>query len=377
MHNGLLIAWIVETIIIGVVFFLLQMPIRKRNAFIIRLILFIVKLFLIPVTALLFVAIESVFVYRHGEIFVALYVILVGDIISGILESVISLVTKITGKKKDEISYNVKRHAILFTCISCIFFLFGYINANQYVEKKHTWVVDDIAKPHTFAFVADLHSGSARSVESLRELCKSINSANPEFVILGGDITDELSSYEEMTDTYRILSEIEAPVYFVYGNHDRQLEAEFAGGRTYSDEELADAINEAGIHILSDEFVKVSDDLVLLGREDLSAGDARKKWGDLNNPYADIPAIIVADHQPYDNEQLADEETDLQLSGHTHAGQLWPLQFIYRFFLKLPAFGEFKKPNTLLYVSSGASDWMLPFRTEERCEWDLITLIDS
>ena len=72
--------------------------------------------------------------------------------------------------------------------------------------------------------------------------------------------------------------------------------------------------------------------------------------------------LHCADHQPYDKEQLAAEESALQLSGHTHAGQLWPLQMVYRM-LSLPAYGEFKEPGTLLYVSAGAGVWSMPLRT--------------
>ena len=83
---------------------------------------------------------------------------------------------------------------------------------------------------------------------------------------------------------------------------------------------------------------------------------------------------MVADHQPYDDEQLAAEVSALQLSGHTHAGQLWPLRTVYRYLLGLPVYGEFEKPGTRLYVSAGTFGWMVPLRTERHCEWDLITL---
>lgn len=60
----------------------------------------------------------------------------------------------------------------------------------------------------------------------------------------------------------------EAGAYFIYGNHDRQPDSGYFSGRTYSDEQLAAAILDAGIVILRDEYIKISDDLVLLGRED-------------------------------------------------------------------------------------------------------------
>jgi predicted MPP superfamily phosphohydrolase len=192
-------------------------------------------------------------------------------------------------------------------------------------------------------------------------------------VVLGGDITDELTSFEDMNRVYQILSDIDTPVYFVHGNHDRQPDFGLLGGRTYSDEQLEKAITNAGVRILSDEFVRVADDLVLLGREDMSAGVARKPWPELDNPYQGKGALVVVDHQPYDSAQLIDEKSALQLSGHTHAGQLWPLQAVYRA-VGLPAYGEFECTGTRLYVTAGESGWSMPFRTEEHCEWDLIAL---
>ncbi|MBQ9272964.1 MAG: metallophosphoesterase, partial [Mogibacterium sp.] len=205
------------------------------------------------------------------------------------------------------------------------------------------------------------------------ELVDQINSENPEFVILGGDVTDELTTYDDMLATYMNLSALKAPTYFIYGNHDRQPDWDYFGSRTYTDEQLEETIKSSGITILSDEYVQLADDLVMLGREDVSMTDLRKDWKTLKNPYAGKGALIVADHQPYDNEQLAVEDSVLQLSGHTHAGQMWPLQKIYRLAGR-QAYGEFKYPGTMLYVTAGESDWMMPLRTEEHCEWDLVTI---
>ncbi len=377
MNKGLVFLWIIETVILGAVEFAIQIPLRRQNTKLTRIlkgVLFPVKLILIIVMALLFIAINSSISYRHGEFLVALYIVFIGDAASSVVEYMICYLRGRNSSKAENSPYRLGRHAIIYACFCVCFFLYGFINSQIIRETKHVWTAEGITRSHTFAFVADLHVGSAQPLESVRKLCQDINEAKPEFVILGGDITDELTSYENMTAAYEILSTINSPVYFVYGNHDRQVSSDLYHGRTYQDEQLVKAIQEAGIQILSDEYVRISDDLVLLGREDISAGQKRKEWSSLVNPYEGTGALIVADHQPYDTVQLEMEKSVLQLSGHTHAGQLWPMQFFYRFFLKLPAFGEFIKPQTRLYVSAGANDWMLPFRTEEHCEWELITL---
>ena len=365
--------WVLEIITAWAILFAIQIPLRKRQHRVINTAVFLIKVLLILLTALMFVAFVIPFTYNHSDIITAVYLALAGDVAASVVEYVIRRIRHTGSGKSGKAACSLKLTGALSLVFCLCFFLYGTINAGNVVEKTLEWQAEGLTAEHTFAFMADIHAGTAQPLETLEEVCRQINEAGPEFVILGGDITDELTSHEDMTAAYRILSQIEAPVYFVYGNHDRQPDSSFIGGRTYSDEELAAAINGAGITILADEYVKVADDLILLGREDLLSPQGRKDWSQLVNPYKDAGALVVADHQPYDKEQLAQEVSALQLSGHTHAGQLWPLQLFYRL-LGLPAYGEFEQPGTRLYVTAGESSWALPLRTEARCEWDLISL---
>ena len=373
MNTLRFVLWIAEIIAILAVLFALQIPLRKKKHPVIRVIVFILKVLLVPGMGLLFVAVESSFAYVRGDVLAAAYFAFFGDVLASIIEYIIRKIRKPGGKTAGKHVCRLALLGVLSLLFSMGFFAYGVFNAGDVRMKEHKWTAEGLQKTHTFAFAADLHASTSQSLDNLREFCIQVNAASPEFVILGGDITDELTSYENMAEAYSLLSKIEAPVYFIYGNHDRQMKAHYLGGRTYTDEQLEEALQGAGIRILSDEYIKLSDDLVLLGREDISLGEMRKPWTALKNPYEGSSALIVADHQPYDEEQLAIEDSALQVSGHTHAGQLWPLQLVYRL-LGLPAYGEFKEPGTRLYVSAGGSGWMLPLRTEEHCEWELITL---
>ncbi|MBR1452957.1 MAG: metallophosphoesterase, partial [Candidatus Methanomethylophilaceae archaeon] len=75
----------------------------------------------------------------------------------------------------------------------------------------------------------------ALTMGELRDFCRQVNESKAEFLILGGDTTDELTSYDDMIETFEILSTVKIPVYYVYGNHDRQQSADYVGGRTYTD----------------------------------------------------------------------------------------------------------------------------------------------
>ena len=431
MDAGEIALWIIEIAVVWVVLSALQIPLWRNEHPVLRTIVFVAKLLLVPVCALLVVAIETGPSYTHCDLLCALYAVLVGDLLASVIAYAVrrfrtskhkskpgnahvsegggaredrgaaagtsvpkgksvpgnaraseeagaredrgAAAGKNVPKGKSAFQRTFARVRLLSFVLCFAVVAYGVCNARHVLMKEHSYAAEGLAASHTFAFAADLHAGCAQSSDILEDFCDQVNEANPEFVILGGDVTDELTSYEDMRETYRILSSIQAPVYFIYGNHDRQPRGELVGGRTYSDEQLEEAIHDASITILADDYVRVASDLVLLGREDVSAQDARVPYAQLSNPYEGQGALLVADHQPYDDEQLREEISALQVSGHTHAGQLFPLQAIYRL-LGLQAYGEFEYPNTTLWVSAGEAVWTYPLRTEEHCEWDLVTL---
>ena len=77
--------------------------------------------------------------------------------------------------------------------------------------------------------------------------------------------------------------------------------------------------------------------------------------------------VILMDHQPFKLEEAVNNKVDLQLSGHTHNGQLWPFNYITDMVYEL-TWGYKKKENTHFYVSCGAGTWGPPVRTGSRPE---------
>ena len=360
--------WLAEIAAAWALLTLIQTPLHRGRHPVLAAIVFITKVLLIPGAALLFVAVVSPFSYRHGDLIAAAYLALCGDAAADAVSFVVRLFRR--GERQARSSRRRLTAALsllLCICLAC----YGFINAGRVREQTHAWTAAGLTEEHTFAFLADVHAGSAQSLSTLEQVCRQINAAAPEFVVLGGDITDEHTSREDMQAVYRVLSQLEAPIYFVYGNHDRQPDSAFCGGRTYSDAELAAALEKAGVTVLSDEFVQIADDLMLLGREDVSRQE-RRPWSQLTNPCPD-KALVVADHQPYDEEQLADEVSALQLSGHTHAAQFqlgpWsPSRWMYKEWG-----GLYEEENQKLYVSTGLGG-TLPFRFGAWPQFVVLTL---
>lgn len=366
------IIWVIEIIIVMAGLFAIQLPLRRKPFRAARKLVFVLKLLLIPASAFFLMVPDISIAYKTIDLLGALYLALIGDVLGSIVEYFIRVSTE-SGEDSEIYVCNLKQCGLLSVLFCAAITSFSIWNATHVRMQEHQWVAEGLEQEHTFAFMSDIHAGTAQSLDNLKSVCDKINQKKPEFVILGGDVTDELTTYDDMVKTYEILGEIDAPVYFIYGNHDRQPNADYVGGRSYTDEQLTKAIEDAGITILRDDFVKVADDLVLLGREDISADDGRADWEELENPYEGEGALIVADHQPFDKDQSKKQTAALQISGHTHSGQLFPLRFIYSV-AGVEPYGEYERENTLLYVSAGESGWGVPIRTEARCEWELITL---
>ena len=114
--------------------------------------------------------------------------------------------------------------------------------------------------------------------------------------------------------------------------------------------------------------------MTIIGREDRSAGKKRKSIQGLAEGMYSTTPLIVMDHQPFKLEEVVNAGADLQLSGHTHHGQLWPLNFITKKVYEL-SWGYLKKGNTHIYVSCGAGSWGPPVRLGNTPEIMQIKLI--
>ena len=372
MEISQIIKFAAEVLVILFVLFAAQMPLRKKPEKGVRTFVFILKLLLIPALSLFYVAFDNKLSFTHPDIIGAAYIAVIGDVLGSIVEYFIRMIRE-SSETSDIYVCKLLHVAILSVLFSTGAAAFSIWNGTHVKMDERIFVVNELEQEHTFAFLSDLHMGGGKKTDALEKVIDSINEQKPEFVILGGDITDEFTSYDELTQTYELLSKLEAPTYFIYGNHDRQTQAKLSGGRTYTDEQLTEAIGNAGITILADEYVRIADDLYLLGREDISEKDKRTPWEKLDDPYKGEGALLVADHQPYDKDQSKNASAALQVSGHTHAGQVFPNRVIYSI-LGLETYGEFERADSLLYVSSGLGCWGTPIRTEGRCEWALITL---
>ena len=144
-------------------------------------------------------------------------------------------------------------------------------------------------------------------------------------------------------------------VFGVIGNHEY-----------YRGQEKGDFFVNAGIELLRDTVILVSDKFYLAGRLDSHFED-RKTVEELLQTVVDTLPLIMLDHRPTELLEVAKTKTDVQLSGHTHNGQLFPLNFILKKMYIL-SYGYKKIENTNFFVTSGIRLWRYPLRTAGKSE---------
>ncbi|HTO95312.1 MAG TPA: metallophosphoesterase [Bacteroidota bacterium] len=216
---------------------------------------------------------------------------------------------------------------------------------------------------------SDIHLGTIIGAERLRALVDRMNALRPDLVLLPGDIVDEDIAPVIRGNLGETLRAIRAPlgVFAVTGNH------EFIGGAGPA----CDYLSAHGITMLRDAAVRLASGLTIVGREDRSsagfAGTKRKALEALMEGVDTSFPVVLMDHQPFGLREAVGKGIDLQLSGHTHHGQLWPLNFITRKVYEV-SWGEKEIDGTRFYVSCGVGTWGPPARTGNRPEILLIRL---
>jgi len=214
----------------------------------------------------------------------------------------------------------------------------------------------------TIAMASDLHLGTIVGPARCESIVAALNAMAADIILLPGDIVDEDLAPVIRGNLGEKLLALHAPlgVFAVTGNH------EYIGGV----EPAVRYLRDHGIRMLRDEVVNLSCGVTLVGREDRSAGMAgveRKSLADLVGGIDPARPIILMDHQPFHLEEAAEAGVDLQLSGHTHHGQLWPLNAITKAVYE-KSWGYLRKEKTHFYVSCGVGTWGPPVRTGHRPE---------
>ncbi|MCX6150489.1 MAG: metallophosphoesterase [Ignavibacteriales bacterium] len=256
--------------------------------------------------------------------------------------------------------------AIILVSISFLALIAGRINAlNPRIKTLEINIPKKVNSQTSWNVVvaSDIHLGTIIGKSRLSFLVNTINSLKPDIVLLAGDIIDEDLApviKEDLGDTLRNIK-AQHGVYAITGNH------EYIGGV----EAAVKYLGEHGIKMLRDTSVKINNSFYLVGREDRSINQfAHKKRKELKEIMLGVDKtlpVVMMDHQPFGLNEAVENGVDLQISGHTHHGQLWPFNYITEMVYEV-SWGYKKKGNTHFYVSSGFGGWGPPIRLGNRPE---------
>ena len=223
--------------------------------------------------------------------------------------------------------------------------------------RYHTYAIEIPRKSSEItqlkiAFASDIHLGEQTEDGFMARFIDKINALNPDLVLIGGDVLEGDRRDEALTRFETEFRRIKARygVYGAPGNHDR-----FGGLR-------AEFFERSGIRLLQDEVVKIEGAFYLLGRKDGGRSGNRTSIADLLRDTPDDLPLIVLDHRPADIEAVSRTRADIQFSGHTHHGQLFPINFIADRQYEL-GWGRLKKGETDFFVTSGIQLWGPRVRT--------------
>lgn len=265
-------------------------------------------------------------------------------------------------------NYSFIKNSLFYavTALVLIIVIAGHINQRFFHVKEIEIIIPKAAgnlDSINAVLISDIHLGTLTRKNHLSKIVKTVNKLSPEIVFLAGDILDEDVKPVKRKQLGEKLSDFEAPlgVYAVMGNH------EYIGGHHYTYEYL----KKQNITVLRDTAIKINQSFYLIGREDKDShrfAEIKRKTTeqlikDLNNEYP----IILMDHQPYDIINNSKLGIDLQVSGHTHHGQLWPLNFITSAMFEVSR-GYKTIENMHIYVSNGIGTWGPPVRVGSKPE---------
>ena len=249
---------------------------------------------------------------------------------------------------------------------------YGLWNATNNKLLKIEVQVEDLKEELKVMHFSDIHLGHFRGKDYLQRLVDKAKSQDTDFVVITGDLFD--GKIQLKLETLEPLKDFAVPVYFVEGNHDK-----YSGVH-----QIKDYLRKTDVHVLENE-IDTFKGIQLVGLNHMQADNDTPSVppnpSDISIKSVlseliidkDHPSILLH-HSPDGIEHANLAGIDLYLCGHTHAGQLFPVNYINDLLFKYNK-GLHKYKDTRIYVSQGAGTFGPPMRLGTKSEITLINLV--
>ena len=260
----------------------------------------------------------------------------------------------------------------------CSLFYYGHEMAMEPSIVNYQVKIDKSAKVNKLRIVqlSDIHINDMTSSDRIQDMVDKVNQLNADFIVITGDTLDRrLQPFTEKGfDKQFQQFKSKYGTYIIFGNHEYLNIKE----ENNHEQDIINAFKHANMKVLKDDVVHLDNvGITFIGRDDFSSSRydiKRASLPDLMMFSNTNKPIILLDHQPHNLDEPANLGVDLMISGHTHAGQVFPINLIEKLIYK-NNYGIYKntKQHFTSIVSSGFGFWGPPIRLMTRSE---IVVID-
>lgn len=290
-----------------------------------------------------------------------------GTLVS-LLMAITALSIVVLASQFADFNVNLPLWGIVFFALAVIYSFWGMWNAMHPQIKNISVTIPGLPdrwKNKKIVQLSDVHLGHVYRDGFLRGIVKKINAENPEMVVITGDLFDGMDG--DLAPLARPLDDIKARegIFFVTGNHETYLGVK----------EVAGALAKTKVIIMKDEVIDLKGlKLIGINYPDWDENkDVVKTLGSLERSFRGFPNIFLY-HSPVNIDQFKESGVNLQLSGHTHYGQIFPVNYITRMIYGGYDYGLYRMDDYTLYTTNGAGTWGPAMRTGNTPEIVVITL---
>ena len=270
-------------------------------------------------------------------------------VIYGIIQAVSGFFIKIPSQIAGE----------LIVTVALVVSIYAVFNARRLEIEEISMPLNGLKNDVRAVQISDVHVGPIRNRDFLKKMVDKIASIEPEIVFITGDLFDGSSKLGK--DVLKVFDRIKVPILFITGNHDAYQGLD----------EVSEYMDATNIKTLKNEFFEFKELQVIGVDYSLKNGYLKQRLTEIE--YDKEKPTVLMYHLPREFEAAKEAGVDLQLSGHTHDGQFFPVNYIVK--LMFPYIrGLYENTGAYLYVSQGTGTWGPPMRLGSRCEITLIQL---
>jgi predicted MPP superfamily phosphohydrolase len=249
--------------------------------------------------------------------------------------------------------------ARILVSLAFALFIIGVISTFFFKVTSVELHIDNLPeawKNKKIVLISDLHLGSIHGLSFLEKVASQVNALNPDYLIITGDLFDGADGGVPEIGPRLNLLQAKSKVIFIPGNHDKYLGLD----------KINNYLSKTNVLTLRDEAVNI-EGLEIIGYDYLN-----KEWEDTRQikNLSDYhgQARLLLNHIPTEIEKAKDLHVSLQLSGHSHRGQMWPVSILTRLIYGSYHYGLTTEGSYNIYTTSGVGSWGPPLRTFNRPE---------